>query len=130
MLGHERVRRNPLVFGKAFDDPSLLQGEFDEFFLRPIHTSQDRRDAAVRVLDSFSMQHIHRLTEIHQRIDAPVQMVWGRHDAFFPVVGAQQAVPTFRDARLAVIDGAGLFSHEERPAEVARALLPTLTGAR
>jgi pimeloyl-ACP methyl ester carboxylesterase len=32
-------------------------------------------------------------------------------------------VDTFADARLDVVPGAGLFSHEERPAEVAAALL-------
>ena len=36
----------------------------------------------------------------------------------------------FPDARLAVIAEAGLFSHEERPREVAAALLPTLLGDR
>lgn len=35
-------------------------------------------------------------------------------------------VGTFPDADLAVIAGAGLFSHEERAAEVAAALLPRL----
>jgi pimeloyl-ACP methyl ester carboxylesterase len=39
-------------------------------------------------------------------------------------------LPEFADARLEVIPGAGLFAHEERPADVARALLPTLTAAR
>jgi pimeloyl-ACP methyl ester carboxylesterase len=39
-------------------------------------------------------------------------------------------VPSFPDAALEVIEGAGLLSHEERPAEVAQALLPTLTGGR
>jgi len=37
-------------------------------------------------------------------------------------------VSTFPDARLDVIEGAGLFCHEERPAEVAQALLPLLAG--
>ena len=37
-------------------------------------------------------------------------------------------VGTFPDARLEVIEGAGLFAHEERPAAVAEALLPVLTG--
>jgi pimeloyl-ACP methyl ester carboxylesterase len=37
-------------------------------------------------------------------------------------------VGTFADAHLTEIPGAGLFSHEERPAEVAAALLPTLLG--
>jgi haloalkane dehalogenase len=39
-------------------------------------------------------------------------------------------VGTFADARLTVVKGAGLFSHEERAAEVAGALLPTLVGTR
>ncbi len=34
----------------------------------------------------------------------------------------------FPNAHLDVIEGAGLFAHEERPAEVAAALLPVLTG--
>ena len=39
-------------------------------------------------------------------------------------------VADFSDAHLAVIAGAGLFSHEERPTEVARARLPLLTAPR
>jgi hypothetical protein len=38
-------------------------------------------------------------------------------------------VATFPDAHLEVIGDARLFSHEERPADVARAMLPTLTVA-
>jgi hypothetical protein len=37
-------------------------------------------------------------------------------------------VGTFLRTDLAVVEGAGLLSHEERPAEVARALLPLLSG--
>jgi pimeloyl-ACP methyl ester carboxylesterase len=37
-------------------------------------------------------------------------------------------VGTFPDAKLAIIDDAGVFSHEEKPGEVAAALLPVLTG--
>ncbi len=37
-------------------------------------------------------------------------------------------VDTFPNAKLTVVADAGLFAHEERPAEVAEALLPTLTG--
>jgi len=60
----------------------------------------------------------------------PVQLVWGDQDPFFPVEWAVEMVATFPDARLDVVEGAGLFAHEERPAEVARALLPVLTGQR
>jgi pimeloyl-ACP methyl ester carboxylesterase len=76
------------------------------------------------------MQHVTDLTEIHRRIAVPVQLVWGAKDPFFPVERARAMVAEFPDAQIAVIEGAGLFSHEERPAEVASALLPTLTGTR
>jgi pimeloyl-ACP methyl ester carboxylesterase len=43
---------------------------------------------------------------------------------------AEEMVGTFPDAHLAVVEDAGLFSHEERPVEVAQALLPVLAETR
>ncbi len=126
--GHRRVRRNPMVLGDAFADPDLLDGEFDEFFLQPLHRDRHRRDAAIRLLRSFDVQMVRDLADVHRRIDVPVQLVWGDQDPFFPLAWAREMVGTFSDARLEVVEGAGLFAHEERPAEVARALLPVLTG--
>lgn len=130
LAGRRRLRRIRLVLGDAFADASLLDGEFDEFFLRPLHEIPERREAATKLLRSFDMQHVRDLAEVHRRIDVPVQLVWGDKDPFFPLAWAEEMVETFPDARLAVVEGAGLFSHEERPAEVARALLPVLTAAR
>jgi pimeloyl-ACP methyl ester carboxylesterase len=130
IAGQPRVRRLRLVLGDAFADPSLLDGEFDELFLRPLHEIPERRRAAASVLRSFDMDLLHQLGDVHRRIDAPVQLVWGDRDPFFPVAQAEAMVGSFPDARLEVIEGAGLFAHEERPAEVAAALLPVLTGAR
>jgi len=130
LAGRPRLRRNRLVLGDAFADPSLLDGEFDEFFLQPLHRSRQHRDAAIRLLRSFDYQHVRDLGELHKRIDVPVQLVWGEQDRFFPVKWAKEMVETFPDARLEIIAGAGLFAHEERPAEVAQALLPVLTAAR
>jgi pimeloyl-ACP methyl ester carboxylesterase len=129
-VGRPRLRRHPLVLGAAFSDPTLLDDEFDEFFLRPVNTVRARRDAAARLLGSFDVQLVHDLTAVHQRIEVPVQLVWGEHDAFFPLKWAEEMVDTFPDARLSVVRGAGLFSHEERPDVVAEALLPTLLGTR
>lgn len=75
--GQPRLRRNPLVLGGAFADSSLLDGEFDEFFLAPLHESKERRDAATKVLRTFDAHHVGDLGAIHQRIDVPVQLVWG-----------------------------------------------------
>jgi haloalkane dehalogenase len=130
VAGHPRLRRHRLVLGDAFSDSSLLDGEFDEFFLQPLHTSRKHRDAAIRVLRSFDYQFIRDLGDLHRRTNVPVQLVWGQHDRFFPVDSAKEMVDTFPNASLKVIAGAGLFAHEERPAEVAEALLPVLTAAR
>lgn len=130
LAGQPRLRRSRLVLGDAFADQSLLDGEFDEFFLQPLHRSKDHRNAAMRLLRSFDYQLIDDLGDLHRRLDVPVVLVWGEHDKFFPVDRARAMVADFPDARLEIIRGAGLFAHEERPAEVARALLPTITDVR
>lgn len=130
VFGQPRLRRNQFVLGGAFVDPSLLDGEFDELFLRPLHVSRERCNAAVRLLRSFDYRFVHELGDLHRRITGPVQLVWGEDDPFFPLARAKRMVATFPDARLAVIERAALFCHEERPAEVAEALLPTLLGRR
>lgn len=123
-----RIRRMRLVFGGAFYDRSILDGEFDEFFLRPLGRSRDHQRVQASLLRNFDTSYIERLGEVHRAIDVPVQMVWGRNDPFFPVRHAEAMVGTFRDAQLAIIDKASTFSHEDRPAEVAAALLPLLKG--
>jgi pimeloyl-ACP methyl ester carboxylesterase len=130
VAGKPRIVRSKAVFGDAFADRSLLGGEFTEFFLAPLHEIPARRAAAVKLLRSFDMHDVTDLPAIHRRLDVPVQLVWGDRDPFFPVARARAMVAEFPDARIEVIEGAGLFSHEERPAEVAAALLPTLTGTR
>jgi haloalkane dehalogenase len=127
VAGQQRLRRNGYILGDAFADSSLLDGEFDEFFLRPLHTSPEHRNAAVRLLRSFDRRYVQALAELHRQIEVPVQLVWGDQDPFFPLAWAQEMVGTFPDAHLEVIRGAGLFAHEERPLEVATALLPILT---
>jgi pimeloyl-ACP methyl ester carboxylesterase len=128
LAGQPTLRRNGFVLGDAFADRTLLDGEFDELFLRPLATDPDRRAQAMRVLRSFDPRYVEELGDIHRRLTVPVQLVWGEEDKFFPVGWAREMVDTFPDARLSVVAGAGLFAHEERPAEVAEALLPVLAG--
>lgn len=126
LAAQPRLRRNRLVLGDAFADPALLDGEFDEFFLRPLRQSRTHRLATMKLLRSFDFSLVESLEAIHAQINVPVQLVWGELDRFFPVEWARSMVDDFSNASLAVIPQAGLFSHEERPAEVAGALLPVL----
>lgn len=129
-VANRRIRRSKLVLGDAFLDRSLLDGEFDEFFLQPLSQDPAIQEAGIRLLRSFGTRLIDELGDVHARLDVPVQLVWGEHDPFFPLDWAREMVGTFPDAQLSVIADAGLFSHEEKPAEVAEALLPVLTGTR
>ena len=129
LAGQPRLRRSPLVLGDAFVDRSLLDGEFDEFFLQPLHRSPEHLRAAMRVLKSFDYRLVHELESVHRTITAPVLLVWGEQDRFFPVERAHKMVDDFPDARIEVIAGAGLCAHEERPHEVAEVLLSTLAAS-
>lgn len=129
VLGARRLRRSPLLLGGAFCDRSLLDGEFDEFLLRPLIEDLARRRAAVALLKSFDSSMVDQLAEVHARMTVPVQLVWGAADPFFPVQRAREMVQVFADARLTVIEDASLFCQEERPAEVAAALFPVLVGS-
>ncbi len=128
IIGMRRLRRNGLVLGSVFADASLLDGEFDALFLRPLREDPERARWAVELLRSFDLRLIRELPGLHAAIEAPVQLVWGERDRFFPVGWAREMVATFPRAALTVVPGAGLFAHEERPAEVAAALLPVLVG--
>jgi len=128
VAGQPRLRRSKLVFGDAFADRSHLDGEFAEFFFDPLHDDQAKRTAAATLMRSFDMSDVTSLPGIHARLDVPVKLVWGDQDPFFPVERARAMVSEFPDASIDVLPGVGLFAHEEAPAEVAAALLPTLTG--
>lgn len=125
--GQPKLRRNKFLLGDAFADASLLDGEFDEFFLQPLHNERARQDTAVKLLKSLGNRHLDELAALHRRIEVPVKLVWGVADPFFPIASARKDVATYPQATLSEIAGAGLFAHEERPAEVAAALLEVLT---
>ena len=130
VAGNPRVRRMGMVFGDAFADRALLEGEFAEFFFDPLHNDKGYRAAQAKVLKSFEMRYVTELAEIHNLIDVPVKLVWGDQDPFFPVDRARAMVHEFPNASIDVLAGIGLFSHEENPAAVAQSLLPTLTAPR
>ncbi len=126
VAGRPRLRKSGLIFGDAVVDRSHLDGDFEEFFFRPLHESRKHRVAAGRLLKSFHYGLIDELESLHRRIDVPVALVWGENDRFFPVEKAREMLNEFSQATLHVVPDSGLFAHEERPEDVARAILPTL----
>ncbi|MEM6996420.1 MAG: alpha/beta hydrolase [Myxococcota bacterium] len=120
------LRKSKYLLGDCFADRALLDGTFEEFVLVPLRDDPERRWAAGQLIRSWDIRFVDELAELHRRIEVPVQLVWGEDDPFFPVTWAREMVDTFSNAALHVIPDAKLFVHEERPAEVAEAILPTL----
>ena len=124
-----RLRRNEFVLGSAFADRSLLDGEFEEFFLRPLRDDPERRWAAGQLARRFDLGALDRLADLHGRITVPTQLVWGARDPFFPLAWTREMLPGFGGpVDLHVVEQGRLFVHEEFPDEVAAALLPALQG--
>ena len=123
------LRRNRFVLGDCFHDRALLDGEFAEFFLRPLRDDRERRWAAGEFGRSFDLRAFDRIAALHARITVPVRLVWGARDPFFPLAWTREMLTGFGGpASLHVVERGKLFHHEEFPDEVAAALLPALTG--
>jgi pimeloyl-ACP methyl ester carboxylesterase len=129
LAGRPRLRRSRLVLGDAFADRALVDGEFAELFLDPLHDDPARLAASMKVFRSFDPQFVRDLDLLHRRLDVPVAVVWGERDAFFPVARAEAMARSLPNATFTAVPEAGLFSHEERPEAVAQALLGVLTPA-
>jgi pimeloyl-ACP methyl ester carboxylesterase len=56
----------------------------------------------------------------------PVRLIWGADDPTFPVALAREMVKQLPDARLVEVPGARLLVHEERPDDVAGAVIEFL----
>lgn len=123
-----KLRNHPLILGGCFTDLSLLDGEFEEFFLAPINKDRKRRRGVGAFLKSFEMHYMDNLHKTHRDIKVPVKWVCGEDDPFFPLEWSKGIVDTFENASVHVVPGVKLFAHEEKPQEVAEAILPTLMG--
>ena len=117
-------RRSRFGFGGCFRDLDHLDGEFAEACLASLLA--DNRPA-MQTLLHFDLTLEHKLPEIHRRIRAPVQLIWGDRDPFFPAAKARAMGSEFRDFRgFHPIEGYKLFVHDEAPELVAAHLEPLL----
>jgi len=114
------VRRSALGYGGCFHDMELLDGDFHGLFVEPLLLDKRALAGQMRLVYGLDFAVIDELDRTHARIDAPVQMLWGVDDPFFPLAKARTMLHQFRGgAELIEIASAKLFAHEEYPATVA-----------
>ena len=92
--------------------------------------SPRRMDGMRRYLRGAQWAPVDALATEHARLTMPVQLIWGADDPTFPVALARRWWRSSRTRRSSEIPGARLLVHEEKPAEVARAVarLPRMSG--
>lgn len=129
LLSSRLFRRSPMGFGGLFANPELMDGEFHRHIVRPLLDSPRRLEGVLRYLRGLTWPHVDALAERHRDIAAPVLLVWGEDDRFFPVVVARPMAAQFPDCRFVTVPRSKLLLHEERPVEVLQQALPFLQAA-
>jgi pimeloyl-ACP methyl ester carboxylesterase len=121
LLRSRTYRHSALGLGGCFGDASHLDGDFHDLFVEPLISSKRVAAQQLQILKTLHAGMMKELSASHRRIDAPVALVWGTDDPFFPLPLARKMVPQFAGgASLHELLGAKVFPHEDRPEEFAQ----------
>lgn len=124
------VRRSSLGLGTCFADRSLLDGAFYEHTIAPILASKRAAEGQMALVDDFDPSDFDDLVEAHAAVKAPVQLIWGGRDPWFPLEKARAMLPQFAGgAELEVLETGKVFAHEEFPQDFVRHARPFLERA-
>jgi haloalkane dehalogenase len=116
--------RSRAVFGDVFLDRDRLDDDFFRCVVAPVVQSRRLRQGLRRYLRGFDWGIVDDFRATHGRITAPVRMIWGADDPFFPIHLARNMAGQFTpNAQLVVIEKAKLLVHEEHPEHVAAAIV-------
>lgn len=134
LLRSRAYRRSIFGLGGSFSDLSHLDGDFHEHLVAPL---QDRRtmEGQLRLARKFDSSVVDKLEEVHRQIRAPVLLLWGQQDPYFPADKAEAMAAQFAGpATFEAFEDARLLVHEEHPRRFAERsqsfLRACLTGQR
>jgi haloalkane dehalogenase len=112
------LQRSALGFGGCFTDASYLDGPFHDLFVRPLVESDTVARRHMVLLSSLHASMMELIVEAQRKITAPVLLVWGTKDPFFPIEKARKMVTQFGGpVSFEEIAGAKVFPHEDRADE-------------
>ncbi len=128
MMRSRTFRRSFMGFGGCFEDKAFIDGAFHDRFVAPLIASRRALRGQARLMDGFDWSLMDGLPAIHQAITAPVQLIWGANDPWFPLEKARAMPAQFGgECALHVLDPGKLFAHEEFPSEFAAVAGPFLS---
>ena len=92
-----------------------LHGEFTRMFLQPLVRDRQKMAGAADILRHIRVREFDDLRAAHEKITAPVRLVWGRSDIWFTRRSAQRMLREFGGpATLEVLRPGRLMIHEEQ----------------
>jgi 2-hydroxymuconate-semialdehyde hydrolase len=110
------VRKKSLQ--RCYYDQSLITDALVDNYLKPTSTP-----GAVAALARINKTEVVNAIDICVRLRLPTLLVWGRYDGIVPLEDAERVRQEIAGSQLAVIDDAGHMVQEEKPQELAAAIL-------
>lgn len=118
MLGDKNIFRSPQALGPAYEHPENVTDQTIETYLRPHVASPQRTADLARFVSAFDHRHTVSIEAKLKAVKAPVLIVWGDDDVYFPVKWSKWLEATLPNTRRRVeLKGARIFFPEERASE-------------
>ena len=130
MVKSKLYRHSALGFGGIFWDKQRIEGDFSEQSIRYFFDDAQRLEGMRQYLLGLKFNLIDTLDEVHARIKAPTQFIWGKNDKTFDVaLGRKMAERMPSCDSFVEIEQCCFVPQEERPEEVAEHALRFLMAA-
>lgn len=127
VLGLPAFRRSTMGFGGCFWDAQLIEQELMPLHIQPLVASSHVLQGQLNYLRGVDWSVVDNLAQTHQRIRAPVRLIWGANDVTFPLAQAERMAPTFPNFDgLYPLQHARFLAHEEHGATFAQLAAPLL----
>lgn len=115
------VQRLPIALGRLTVRP--IPDEIVASYTGPLRRFPDTRRDFARLVRAISSRHTEEAAARLPFFDRPALVVWARDvGSFFPLAHGQRLAGLLPHARLEVLEDAGPFVAEDRPAELAEAI--------
>jgi len=117
--------KSPMGFKEFYADKSMLENELNILpYTNPLIQSNDKAIGAFKYLKGIDWKLVDDFKDLHEKIKARTLFIWGENDKTFPIKLAKQMVGQFKsEIEFITIKNSSLLPHEEKPDEVAKAIL-------
>jgi len=119
LLKSKTYVKSSLGFSGCFYDNRLINDEFYQLYIQPLISNKAKRLGALSYLNAIDWNLVDQLDTTHQAIKAPLKLIWGTEDPFFPLENARTLIGLSpRCNGMVEIEKTALMAYEEQPEKV------------